>query len=143
MNLTAEQRGDVKPEAKSEDQKLADGLATTTASIDSKVLEDDKEAKQRKLQEEYAKAYYVALMQRQQDAMTGSLGNSDAMAGALPVFTLSTSNQRVMVHMQVLYSGLLKRILLTSPRWKELPDRGFLLGAAGLPIFGVIKYSSS
>ncbi|KAI5059981.1 hypothetical protein GOP47_0024401 [Adiantum capillus-veneris] len=82
MNLTAEQRGDVKPEAKSEDQKLADGLATTAASIDSKVLEDDKEAMQRKLQEEYAKAYYAALMQRQQDAITGSLGNSDAIAAS-------------------------------------------------------------
>ncbi|KAI5078595.1 hypothetical protein GOP47_0006266 [Adiantum capillus-veneris] len=82
MNLTAEQRGDVKPEVKSEDQKLADGLAATAASIDSKVLEDDKEAKQRKLQEEYAKAYYAALMQRQQDAMTGSLGNSDAIAAS-------------------------------------------------------------
>ncbi|KAH7298952.1 hypothetical protein KP509_25G066600 [Ceratopteris richardii] len=69
MNLTAAQRGEVevKPE-----EKLLDSAGLMGTKSDSKALEDDKEAMQRKLQEEYAKAYYAALMQRQQEAMMGS-----------------------------------------------------------------------
>ncbi|KAH7293025.1 hypothetical protein KP509_28G008500 [Ceratopteris richardii] len=70
MNLTAAQRGEVevKPE-----EKLVDSAGLMGTKSDSKALEDDKEAMQRKLQEEYAKAYYSALMQRQQEAMAGSV----------------------------------------------------------------------
>lgn len=81
MNLTAEQRGEVKLEVKYEE----DGTTSAAImSIETKVLEDDKEAMQRKLQEEYAKAYYAAIMQRQQEAVSGSadaLAASDRMVG--------------------------------------------------------------
>eukprot|EP00250_Pteridium_aquilinum_P007411 c17133_g1_i3 orf=268-1734(+) len=80
MNLTAEQRGEAKQDVKTEEKMLSDGTSTTVMNVDTKVLEDDKEALQRKLQEEYAKAYYAALMQRQQDAISGSVSNNDALA---------------------------------------------------------------
>ena len=45
MNLTAEQRGEVKQEVISEDKKVShDGLGSTDGKTDSKALEDDKEA---------------------------------------------------------------------------------------------------
>lgn len=80
MNLTAEQRGEAKTDVKSEDKAFLDGSIASTSNTDSKMMEDDKEAMQRKLQEEYAKAYYAALMQRQQDAMSGAVGNNEALA---------------------------------------------------------------
>ncbi|MCO5599482.1 hypothetical protein L7F22_053586 [Adiantum nelumboides] len=80
MNLTAQQRGEVKQEGNYEDKTFVDGSVAPATTLDSKVLEDDAEAMQRKLQEEYAKAYYAALMQRQQDAMTSSLGHNDTLA---------------------------------------------------------------
>ena len=50
MNLTAEQRGEVKQEAISEDKMSVGGSGSMDGKPDSKSLEDDKEAIQRKLQ---------------------------------------------------------------------------------------------
>ncbi|CAM6034878.1 unnamed protein product [Sphagnum compactum] len=65
MSLTAEQRGEAKLEMKSEDSAA---LAGPTAPLDVKPTEEDNEAMQKKIQEEYLKAYYAALLQRQQEA---------------------------------------------------------------------------
>lgn len=97
MNLTAEQRGEVKQDLKSEDKTLLDGTAAADMKMDSKTLEDDKEAMQRKLQEEYAKAYYAALMQRQQEALSGSANSQTGVEhneGAAPVRLVGVKAKR-------------------------------------------------
>ncbi|KAL3680532.1 hypothetical protein R1sor_023488 [Riccia sorocarpa] len=65
MNLTAAQRGEtVKQEVKAEEGTSPDGPDVK----DVKPAEEDKEEVQRRIQEEYLKAYYAALLQRQQQA---------------------------------------------------------------------------
>eukprot|EP00252_Welwitschia_mirabilis_P019576 TRINITY_DN4565_c0_g1_i3.p1 TRINITY_DN4565_c0_g1~~TRINITY_DN4565_c0_g1_i3.p1 ORF type:complete len:432 (-),score=130.71 TRINITY_DN4565_c0_g1_i3:866-2161(-) len=63
MNLTNEQRGEIKQESKSDGSKpFAD------TSEDRKPSVDDKSAAQQNIQEEYLKAYYAAIYKQQQEA---------------------------------------------------------------------------
>ncbi|CAM6106125.1 unnamed protein product [Calypogeia fissa] len=64
MQLTASQRGETRTDVKTENGELANGAEPT----DVKPAEEDKEETQRKIQEEYLKAYYAALLARQQEA---------------------------------------------------------------------------
>ncbi|BBN15758.1 transcription initiation factor TFIIE subunit alpha [Marchantia polymorpha subsp. ruderalis] len=64
MTLTASQRGEAKSEVKTEDGASLAGPDTK----DVKPAEEDKEEQARKIQEEYLKAYYAALLARQQGA---------------------------------------------------------------------------
>eukprot|EP00249_Psilotum_nudum_P009185 c21763_g1_i1 orf=143-1642(+) len=86
MNLTAEQRGLVKQEVKLEEGTLFTG----PTAPDIKPAEDSKEVAQQRLQEEYLKAYYAALMQRQQEASF----MVDNTAVAAQPFAVETGNSR-------------------------------------------------
>lgn len=74
MNLTKEQRGDVKQELK------MDGSSTPAGFSDDKksgVEKDD----EKKIQDEYVKAYYNAILQRQLGAVKQEQNITDATAG--------------------------------------------------------------
>lgn len=86
MNLTAEQRGEVKHEVKSEQGESLAGSISADVKADEKSREDDKGAMQQKIQEEYLKAYYAALMQRQQEA-TGAFANTQVAVEKTEVHT--------------------------------------------------------
>lgn len=114
MNLTKEQRGEVKQETK------MDGTSTSTSvqftdDKKSTVGHDDKN-----IQDEYVKAYYAALLKKQRELEEAAKNPQDANAADDP--SSSTSNRQV---------GLKSKREEDDDgtEWEEAPVRGNAIGA--------------
>ncbi|KAM7469982.1 hypothetical protein LguiA_008165 [Lonicera macranthoides] len=87
MNLTKEQRGEVKQESKMEGTSASAGLSDDKKSVDEK---DDV----KNLQDEYFKAYYAALLQRQQEQEAASTKEQELPNTSISDTVNGTSSDR-------------------------------------------------